>query len=140
MLNQTKVDQHFIEQLCRLNTDPIFWAGMPSQEGLNDYLVRYVLMFFDHDYETGSFMDEYLRQFINSRRQYRPPHQNSALTSKETGEIFGQTKEELYQLSRAELTRQYRLKAQEMHPDKGGDNDKFVKLSEAYHELLRTKH
>jgi hypothetical protein len=139
MLNQTKVDEHFIEQLCRLNTDPIFWAGMPSEDGLNEYLVRYVLMFFDHDYGPGSFMDEYLRQFINSRREHRPPHKNSPVTLKETGAIFGQTQEELKKMSRAELTRQYRLKAQELHPDKGGENDKFVKLTEAYHELLRTK-
>ena len=139
MLDETKVDQHFIEQLCRLNTDPIFWAGMPSPDGLNEYLIRYVLMFFDHDYGPGSFLDEYLQQFINSRREYRPLHKNSTLTSKETGEIFGQSKEALRKMSRAELTRQYRLKAQELHPDKGGDPDKFVKLTEAYHELLRTK-
>jgi hypothetical protein len=38
-----------------------------------------------------------------------------------------------------ELARQYRQKAQQLHPDKGGDHDKFVKLTEVYHELLRTK-
>jgi hypothetical protein len=139
MLNQTKVDEHFIDQVCRLNTDPIFWAGMLLEDGLNEYLVRYVLMFFDYDYGPGSFMDEYLRQFINSRREYRPPYKNSTITLKETGAIFGQTKEELKKLSRAELARRYRQKAQELHPDKGGDPDKFVKLTEAYHDLLRTK-
>jgi len=139
MLDQNKVDDHFIEQVCRLNTDPVFWAGMPSGDGLNEYLVRYVLMYFDHDYAPGSLMDEYLRQFINSRRDYRPPNRNSALTLKETSAIFGQTKEELKKMSRKELARQYRQKAQELHPDKGGDPDKFVKLTEAYHELLRTK-
>jgi hypothetical protein len=139
MLNQTKVDEHFIEQVCRTNMDPIFWDGMPAKDCLNEYLVRYVLMFFDHDYGPGSFMDEYLRQFINSRREYRHPSKNSTITLKETGAIFGRTKEELKKMSRSELTRRYRLKAQELHPDKGGDPDKFVKLTEAYHELLRTK-
>lgn len=139
MLDQNKVDDHFIEQVCRLNTDPIFWAGMPSGDGLNEYLVRYVLMYFDHDYVPGSLMDEYLRQFINSRRDYRPPNRNSAPTPKETSAIFGQTKEELKKMSRKELARQYRQRAQELHPDKGGDHNKFVKLTEAYHELLRTK-
>jgi len=139
MLNQNKVDDHFIEQVCRLNADPIFWAGMPSQDGLNEYLVRYVLMYFDHDFASGSLMDEYLRQFINSRREYRPPYKNSTLTLKETSAIFGQTKEELKKMSRKELARRYRQKAQKLHPDKGGDQDKFVKLTEAYHELLRTK-
>ena len=139
LLNQTKVDEYFIEQVCGLNTDPIFWTGGPSQDGLNEYLVRYVLMFFDYDYVPGSLMDEYLRQFINSRREYRPPYKNSTLTSKETSAIFGQTKEELKKMSRKELARRYRQKAQKLHPDKGGDHDKFVKLTEAYHELLRTK-
>ena len=139
MLNQDKVDEHFIEQVCRLNTDPFFGAGMPSGNRLNEYLVRYVLMYFDYDYAPGSFMDEYLRQFINSRRDYRPPYRNSNFTLKEACAIFGQSKEELKKMSRKELTRQYRQKAQKLHPDKGGDHDKFVKLTEAYHELLRTK-
>jgi len=139
MLNQTKVDEYFIEQVCRLNADPFFWAGMPSKDRLNEYLVRYVLMYFDYDYAPGSFMDEYLRQFTNSRREYRPPYKNSTITSKETCAIFGQTKEELKKMSRAELARRYRQKAQELHPDKGGDHDKFVKLTEAYHGLLQTK-
>jgi hypothetical protein len=139
MLNQAKVDEHFIDQICRLNKDPIFWAGMPLADGLNEYLIRYVLMFFDYDYGSSSFMDEYLRQFINSRREYRPPYKSSTITLKETGAIFGQTKDELKKMSRAELARRYRHKAQELHPDKGGDPDKFVKLTEAYHELLKTK-
>jgi len=139
MLNQTKVDEYFIEQVCRLNADPFFWAGMPSKDRLNEYLVRYVLMYFDYAYAPGSFMDEYLRQFTNSRREYRPPYKNSTITSKETCAIFGQTKEELKKMSRAELARRYRQKAQELHPDKGGDHDKFVKLTEAYHGLLQTK-
>ena len=139
MLNQAKVDGHFIDQVCRLNTDLNFWAGMPLEDGLNEYLVRYVLMFFDYDYGPSSFMDEYLRQYINGRREYRPPYKNSTITLKETGAIFGQTNEELKEMSRAELARRYRQKAQELHPDKGGNPDKFVKLTEAYHQLLQTK-
>ena len=139
MLSQDKVDEHFIAQVCRLNTDRLFWAGMPPGNGLNEYLVRYALMYFDHDYAPGSFMDEYLRQFINSRRDCRPPHKSSTSTLKEASVIFGQTKEELKKMSLKELVRQYRQKAQELHPDKGGDPVKFVKLTEAYHGLLRTK-
>ena len=139
MLSQDKVDEYFIEQICRLNTDRFFWAGMPSGDGLNEYLVRYALMYFDHDYAPGSLMDEYLRQFINSRRDYRPPYKNSMFTLKTASGIFGQSQDELKKMSRKELARQYRLKAQELHPDKGGDHDKFVKLTKVYHEMLRTK-
>jgi predicted 2-oxoglutarate/Fe(II)-dependent dioxygenase YbiX len=84
-------------------------------------------------------MADYFRQFINSRRDYRPANKNSTVTLNEAGTIFGKTKEALKEISRKDLARLYRQKAQELHPDKGGDHDKFVRLTEAYHELLRTK-
>ena len=139
MLSQRKVDEHFIDQICRLNTDRLFWAGMPAGDGLNEYLVRYALMYFDYEYTPASFMDEYLRQFINNRRDYRPPYKNSRFTLTAASGIFGRSKENLKKLSRKELARLYRQKAQKLHPDKGGDHDTFVNLTEAYHELLRTK-
>jgi len=43
ILSQDKVDEHFINQICRLNTDRLFWAGMQPGDRLNEYLVRYVL-------------------------------------------------------------------------------------------------
>lgn len=138
MLGQNQVDEHFIEQVCRLNSDRRFWAGLPAGNGLNEYLQRYVIMYFDHDYGPGSIMDEYLRQFINSRRNYRPP-QNSAAILKEASGIFGQSQEVLKKMSRGDLSRRYRREAQKLHPDKGGDHDRFVRLTEVYHELLRTK-
>ncbi len=139
MLNQDRVDEQFIKQVCRLNLDRYFWAGTPAGDRLNEYLLRYVLMFFDYDYASSSLMDEYLRRFINNRRDYRPPLRNRNSTLKAASTIFGQSKEALQAMNRKELTRQYRQKAQKLHPDKGGDHDRFVKLSEAYHELLRTK-
>jgi curved DNA-binding protein CbpA len=42
-------------------------------------------------------------------------------------------------MSRKELVRIFRRRAQEFHPDKGGDPEKFVELTEAYHMLLSTK-
>ena len=139
MLSQDKVDAHFIEQVCRLNADANFWGGMPSGNRLAEYLVRYVLMYFDYDYAPASFMDDYLRQFINSRRQYRPPHKHRSVILKEASSIFGRTAEALKNMTRKELARLYRQKAQELHPDKGGEHDQFVTLTEAYHELVRFK-
>jgi len=139
MLSPNKVDRLFIEQVCHLQADLLFWAGMPPGDRLNEYLVRYVLMYFDYDYAPGSLMDEYLRQFINSRRDYRPPYRGRNLNWKEASAIFGQSKEDLKKMSDRELSRHYRQQAQKLHPDKGGDHDKFVKLTEAYRGLLRTK-
>lgn len=139
MLSQTKVDEYFIEQICGLNQDPQFWAGMEATDRLHDYLVRYVLMHFDHDYAPGSFMEDYLRQFINSRREYRPPFKSTAASLKEAGRLLGISSADLKKMNRRDLVRLYRRKAQQLHPDKGGDPDKFVKLTEVYHELIKTK-
>jgi hypothetical protein len=139
MLSQLEVDKHFIEQICRLNADDTFWAGMKCTERLHEYLVRYVLMHFDYDYAPGSFMEDYLRQFINSRREYRPPFKSAAVVIKKASGIFGETTEKLKKMSRRDLARLYRRKARELHPDKGGDPEKFIGLTEAYHALLRVK-
>lgn len=139
MLSQEKVDAHFVEQVCRLNSDRMFWAGMKTGDRLHGYLVRYVLMYFDYDYVPGSFMEDYLRQFINSRRDYRPPFKSAALTLKHASAMFGETKEALKKMTRRELVRLYRRKAQKLHPDKGGDHKEFVGLTEAYHELMKMK-
>jgi hypothetical protein len=139
MLSQAKVDEHFIEQVCRLNQDPLFWAGMEATDRLHDYLVRYVLMHFDYDYGPESFLEDYLRQFINSRREYRPPFKPAAANLKEAGRLLGISSADLKKMGRRELVRLYRRKAQEWHPDKGGDHDKFVSLTAAYHELLKSK-
>jgi hypothetical protein len=138
-LSTDKVDAHFIEQVCRLNTDRSFWAGMTTGDSLHNYLIRYVLMYFDHDFAPRSFMEEYLRQFINSHRDHHAPYKTSAFTLKRASAAFGVPQEVLKKMSCKEFARLYRLKAQEMHPDKGGDHDEFVKLTEAYHALLKTK-
>ena len=139
MLSQEKVDGHFIEQVCRLNSDRTFWAGMKPGDRLHGYLVRYVLMFFDYDYAPGSFMEDYLRQFINSRRDYRPSFKSPAASLQKASAVFGETREVLKKMSRRELVRLYRRKAQKLHPDKGGDQKAFVGLTEAYQELMKMK-
>jgi len=139
LLSQDKVDAHFIEQVCRLNRDPSFWAGMKTANRLHEYLVRYVLMHFDYDYAPGSFMEDYLRQFRNSRREYRSPYKSTAAGLEEASTILGVSRAKIKNMSRRDLVRLYRRRAQELHPDKGGDHDKFVKLSEAYHELMKIK-
>ena len=139
MLSIDKVDAHFIEQVCRLNRDRSFWAGMKTGDNLHTYLVRYVLMYFDHDFAARSMMEDYLRQFINDHRDYREPYATVAFALGKAGTAFGEPQSMLKKLSRKDLARLYRQKALDMHPDKGGDHDKFVNLTEAYHALLKTK-
>jgi hypothetical protein len=138
-LKQSDVDDHFIEEICSLNRDLRFWEGMQTASRLHEYLVRYVLMYFDYDYAPRSWVDDYIRNFINSRRDYQSPFGAGAVAWDEAGAIFGETKNALKAMSRQELARIFRRRAQELHPDKGGDPEKFVELTKAYDMLLRTK-
>ena len=139
MLNQSQVDDHFIKQVCTLNRDRSFWAGMPADDRLQEYLIRYVCMYFDYDFGSGALLEDYIRNFINSKRACRPPDPTSAVNLKEASILFGESKEALHRLSRSELARRYRRQALKLHPDQGGNHEKFVKLTEVYHGLLRTK-
>jgi hypothetical protein len=138
-LKQSDVDQHFIDEICKLNRDLTFWAGMETGRSLHAYLVRYVLMYFDYDFAPRSWVEDYLRDFVNSRRDYRPHFKTGSVTLEEASSIFGEAKDALKQMNRKELVRLFRRRAQQLHPDKGGDHEKFVKLTHAYHELLNRK-
>lgn len=138
-LNQNKVDQYFLEEICRLNKDSSFWSGMDTKGNLHEYLIRYVIIFFDSEYGESSFLDDYIRDYINSKRGYVPPRRSASVILDEASTIFGLKKDALRKMSKKSLTRIYRQMAQKLHPDKGGEKEKFVKLSEAYNELLKNK-
>jgi curved DNA-binding protein CbpA len=138
-LKQSDIDEFFVAEICKLNGDSAFWAGMTTDRWLHDYLIRYVLMFFDYDFAPRSWVEDYIRNFVNSRRGHQFPSQPGSVTMKEASSIFGQTKDALKKMSRQELSRFFRRRARELHPDKGGDQEKFVELTRAYDALLRTK-
>ena len=139
LLDQKVVDEHFLEEICRLNSDLAFWGGMETGDSLNEYLVRYAVMYFDYDYAQKSFIEEYIRNFINSRRDYHPPFTSQKSNLEEAGVLFKETPEELKKMTRKDLVRLYRKRIQKLHPDKGGNHDKFIKLTRSYHHLLKTK-
>lgn len=135
-LNQDQLDVFFVDELCRLNRDPVFWQGMEQTEGLQPYLIRYLIMFFDYDFSASQAINDYIRQFMDSHRQFRFPKKKSMSTEK-ASEIFGEPADKLTRLSRKELTKLYRKKAKELHPDRGGKHEEFVRLTEAFEQLRR---
>ena len=139
MLDQKKVDEYFLDQLCALNQDKVFWFGIDTGDWLHAYLTRYLVMYFDYEYAPRSFVEEYIRKFVDSRRDYRPVFSTSSALLDEASSIFGESKASLKEMNRRSLARLYRRRAQRFHPDKGGDHEKFVKLSQVYHALLKTK-
>jgi hypothetical protein len=138
-LDQDKLDEDFIKDLCKLHRDEFFWAGFQRKKQLHEYFVRYAVMFFDHEFDGGSAWDEYLQNFINSKRFHRAPPPKSTVAMTVVVEIFGVDEKELHVMNKSDLTKLYRQKAHELHPDKGGEHDEFVRLTEAYEQLLMQK-
>ena len=139
-LNQSRVDDYFVKEICELNDDETFWSGYETiNDRLEDYLIRYLIMFFDFDYEPLSFIDEYIRRFINDHRDYRPPPPKTTVSMDEASNIFGEGKDTLENMNRRELSRLYRRQARRLHPDAGGDSKAFIRLTRAYKSLLRRR-
>lgn len=137
-LNPESVDGCFLEEICRLNQDRSFWGGMEMSDHLNCYLIRYLVMFFDSDYHRNTFLENFLRDFMDRHRRYRPPR-SVKVSMAEAARLFATGSEELKRMTRSDLARLYRLRAKCFHPDQGGKKSEFIKLTEAYHKLLRTK-
>lgn len=138
-LNEERLDACFVETICRLNRDPNLWQGLAETAGLQPYLIRYLILFFDYDFAAGQAIDDYIRQFINSHRTFRFPQKKGTMSRDEASAVFGETREKLDGMSKRELTRLYRHKAKQLHPDTGGGHDEFVRLTAAFEELLRRR-
>ena len=138
-LNQEKLDRHFVKEICRLNTDASFWAGEEKADFLHEYLRRYVVMFFDNPFERDTFLQDHVREFMDSHRKWRFPERKQKMTVTEASSIFGVAKDILESMSKRSIIRLFRRLAKKLHPDKGGKHEEFIKLADAYRELLRRK-
>lgn len=136
-LPEDEVADSFLEALCQLNTTLSFWQTEPIAPALHPHLVRYLVMFFDFTPATRTLADDYVRRFMNSHRTFRWPDRAAALDGEEVSRIFGFQLAELKKMSRRELKRLYRRKAKALHPDQGGDQARFVELTEVYNTLLK---
>jgi len=136
-ISEKKLDEAFMEAYCRLDADTGFWAGLERGVDIDDYLSRYVVMFFDHQFPAHTMEEEFIRNFINSRRRYSPPSKAPQVAPEEVQELFGKTVKELKAMKRTSLTRLFRKRAKELHPDKGGSHDAFIRLAAVYRELRK---
>jgi len=138
-LESDRLDDYFLKEACRLDSDKLFWQGMARDSGLVSYMIRYVIMFFDYSFPGGQTWDEFASAHFGSGNRSGPIKGSRRMSMREVTTIFGIKQSELSAMSRSALIRLYRKKAQQMHPDKGGDHDEFIELTTAYNELLRTK-
>lgn len=140
-LDSKKLDRLFMDELCDLNRDDLFWKGAEKPDGLHACLVRYAIMFFDYPLGSESFMQDHLRDFFARNRQRfgRIKLKKADVSPGEASRIMGVPGKILYAMSKRELTKVYRSLAMKMHPDKGGDHEAFIRLTEVYRMLLAKK-
>lgn len=136
-LNRERLDTLLIEEVCRLAVDSTFWQGFPSFDCLPPYLIRYLIMYFDAAPEESTGWARFAR-FTRSRRSHRSTSaaDPGRMSRQQACTVFGLSGEQLAGLRKKDLTRLYRQKAHELHPDKGGDTEQFILLTAAYEELL----
>lgn len=134
-LNRERLDALFVEEICRLAADRTFWQGFVQTGGLPYSLVRYLIMYFDAAPEEPATWSRFARSG-RSRRFHSSSPQAERVSRAEAFTIFGLNGEQLASMRKKDLTRMYRQKAHELHPDKGGDTEQFIRLTLAYEELL----
>lgn len=137
-LDQKKMDEAFIGAVCGLSRDSDFWEGMPHEDGLRTYLIKYVVTYFDHDFPSSSPMEDYINAFRNRHRAYRSP-EKIRLKMEEAACLFGVDRNTLNKMDAKTLTRCYRQLAMKHHPDTGGEKEAFVKLTAVYKKLMKKK-
>ncbi len=138
-LAMDEIGEHLQKEICRLNQDRRFWQAQATSKFLHHHLTRYLIMFYDYTPAHRSFFKEYAKTFMDGHRTFRWPERKPGMSPEEINEIFATTYDRLKKMTREQLNRLYRKKAMQLHPDQGGDHDLFIKLTEMYHELLRTK-
>lgn len=137
-LDREKLDELVISQLCSLDADEEFFLGVEriNGDGLHRYLTKYAWLYFDYDFQVETWFEEPRagKGFGGPTPPARP-----TVSVKEAYAMFGISAEQFSKMSKRELTRLFRRKAKRSHPDKGGEHEDFLKLSEAYEQLLSMK-
>ncbi len=137
VLSQEKLDRYFIDELCLLDKDLAFWQGMEPSSTLQPYLIRHLIMFFDYEFAHRQAQQDFAKRFMHDHRKFQFPKKEVDMD--QISEIFHESAETLRSLSKKELTKLYRKKAKELHPDIGGEHEEFVRLTEVYEQLLKRK-
>jgi hypothetical protein len=139
-LDPEKVDQLFLDELCALNQDKLFFGGVErihtDTDGLHAYLKRYAILYFDAQPAARTVFTDFT-QFFRSRRAPASSPPSPGTATDEALARFEITRKEFEGMTEGDLVRLYRRKAKDAHPDKGGRHNDFLELTEAYETLRR---
>jgi hypothetical protein len=133
-LNRSKLDGYFIEALCGLNADRDFFLGVERQDwdDLHPYLTKYACLHFDHEFLAQTWDGGFRFGAGFTGQTAQPP----GINTERAYELLGLTEKQFEHMSKKELTRLYRHKAKQVHPDRGGSHEDFLELSKAYEKLI----
>lgn len=140
-LDAEKVDGFFLDAICSLNSDHKFFKGVPthSEEDLHPYLVKYVIRYFDYSFHAPRFLDESVRRFFWQRQFTHRPPARSRMDVQQACDCLEISRDDFEKMRARDLVKCYRSKAMAAHPDRGGDHDTFIRLTEAYECLVVCK-
>ena len=138
-LAMEEVADRLTEIICTLQKDRAFWQAQKGGDVLHTHLTRYLWMFFDFIPHRPSFERDFARAFMGNHRTFKWPEKKVDVPPEKIEEIFRLSHSHLRALDKEELTRLYRKKAMKLHPDKGGDAEQFIILTEVYTTILNKK-
>jgi hypothetical protein len=132
-LDRENLDRLVLQELCRINSDEEFFLGVQwENDSLHPYLSKYAWLYFDSEFQSPAWFESFRSQMDLNKTA-------SARSVQAAFEIFEISAGQFSRMSGKELTRLFRLKAKKIHPDKGGEHENFLRLSEAYDHLMKIK-
>jgi len=116
-------DTIFLERLCKIAEDENYRMGLSREQVLRDYLARYVWFYFD------------------AMPVRRPPagYENYYYEEvlKEIAWVLEIPLKELVTKSKEEILKLFKRKMKEVHPDKGGSHETFIRLREVMEKYFK---
>lgn len=136
-MDPDRMDEAFLEEVCRLQADPVLFPEDEGTAGLDPVLVRYVIMYFDNEFQVPNAEWDYIQDFMRRHRSHRRPvRRRPRLGVEEACKTLDIDPALVPRFSLKQLAQQYRKKALECHPDSGGSHEQFIRLTRAYKDLL----
>lgn len=117
-------DNIFLRILCDLTKDNSYYLDLSETEVLKNYLSRYVWLYFDA---------------LSWRRAPRIYQQMEVSLYQELALYLGISVEVLINSSKKEVLKIFRQKILEIHPDKGGSHEEFVKVRRLMEDFIKLR-
>lgn len=117
-------DEIFLNTLCSIAKDSYFYMDLSPEEVLSRYLSRYIWFYFDS------------LPWRRAPRIYQ--HLENSLY-RELSQTLGISLETLLASSKKEVLKLFRKKILELHPDRGGSHEDFIRVRKLMEDFLKIR-